>query len=187
VILAMEDLEIYQDQTGIANVLMENNDPVLGFQFELNIDPEVGTVLSASPTTRTTGWMISFSDSLIIGFSLEQAEISPGTGPVVAIEVMAGVADTTGMCLGNEIISTYSGVQLPSEIQGCGSLVVLTGMPGDLDQNGSVDVLDIVMVIGIIFGDDASEYQLWAADVNGSGTIDVLDIVLLVDLILNGG
>ena len=57
---------------------------------------------------------------------------------------------------------------------------------GDLNCNQIVDVVDIIAVVNIIFGnpDDYSEYQLWAADVNGNEIIDVVDIIAIVNFIL---
>ncbi|MBC8196400.1 MAG: T9SS C-terminal target domain-containing protein [Candidatus Marinimicrobia bacterium] len=57
-------------------------------------------------------------------------------------------------------------------------------MLGDLNQDGTINILDIVRVVAIILDDDPTEYELWAGDVNGDGEIDVLDIVLLIGIIL---
>ena len=57
---------------------------------------------------------------------------------------------------------------------------------GDLNQDGIVDVLDLVMVINIIIGNlDPSSIQLISGDLNNDGTIDVLDVVQLVNTILD--
>ncbi|NOZ08801.1 MAG: hypothetical protein GXO91_08010 [FCB group bacterium] len=59
------------------------------------------------------------------------------------------------------------------------------GILGDMDQNNSLDVLDIVSVVGIVLGNiTPTEYQLWAADINQDGSVNVLDIVELVSIIL---
>ena len=57
-------------------------------------------------------------------------------------------------------------------------------IPGDLDLSGIVDILDVVIVVDIIFGEPATDYQLWAADLNGDGMVDILDIIMIVDIIL---
>ena len=59
-------------------------------------------------------------------------------------------------------------------------------MLGDLNNDGGVDVLDVVTMVDIILGGtDADDYQMIAGDLNSDGTIDVLDVVGVVDLILN--
>lgn len=60
-------------------------------------------------------------------------------------------------------------------------------MAGDLDLDGSVNVNDIVLAVGIIIGQIPGDaYQLWAGDYNADGELNVIDIVAIVDLILNG-
>ena len=60
-----------------------------------------------------------------------------------------------------------------------------TGIVGDLNQDGLVNVQDIILSINIILGDSPSDYELWSGDLNQDGVIDILDIVLLINLILS--
>ena len=55
----------------------------------------------------------------------------------------------------------------------------------DVNQDGSVDVLDLVVTIGIILDTlETNPDQECAADVNEDGGIDVLDIVTIISYIL---
>lgn len=56
------------------------------------------------------------------------------------------------------------------------------GLTGDINQDGEVNILDVVLTINIIL---SGEYNA-PADLNGDGNVDVLDVVLLVNLILEG-
>ncbi len=57
--------------------------------------------------------------------------------------------------------------------------------PGDVNNDGVIDVLDVVRCVAIIMGDiEPTEYELWAGDVNGDEMMDVLDIVIIVDYIM---
>jgi len=59
-------------------------------------------------------------------------------------------------------------------------------LAGDLNNDGSLDVLDIVTMVGIIIGDIApSPFQQSIGDMNGDSLIDVLDVVMLVNQIVN--
>ena len=58
------------------------------------------------------------------------------------------------------------------------------GIMGDLNQDGLINVQDIILSINIILGATPSDYQLWSGDLNQDGVIDILDIVLLINLIL---
>ena len=58
--------------------------------------------------------------------------------------------------------------------------------PGDVNFDGAIDVLDVVLVVNFVLeaaAPDAMEQQ--AADVNSDNQLDVLDVVLIVNLILD--
>jgi uncharacterized protein (TIGR02145 family) len=67
-----------------------------------------------------------------------------------------------------------------------GVVPILANIPGDFNQDSSVDVLDIVMIVDLIlYTEDPSEYEVLLGDLNDDGGIDVVDIVILVALILD--
>jgi len=59
---------------------------------------------------------------------------------------------------------------------------------GDVNQDGSVDILDIVRTVNIVLEvpPEPSEYELWAADVNADADINILDVVVEVEFVLGG-
>ena len=58
-------------------------------------------------------------------------------------------------------------------------------MDGDVDINGDLNVLDVVILINFILETDAPDSdQFDAGDINGDGVLNVLDVVSLVNLIL---
>ena len=63
---------------------------------------------------------------------------------------------------------------------------ILSGIiPGDVNLDGSVNVQDIVMAVGIILGNvQPDDFQMYAADVNGDTEIDILDIISMINIIL---
>ena len=57
---------------------------------------------------------------------------------------------------------------------------------GDANQDGVLDVIDVVMIIGFILNNSVpSDIEFLISDVNQDGSLDVLDIVFLVDQILH--
>jgi len=58
--------------------------------------------------------------------------------------------------------------------------------PGDINDDGGLDVSDLVRLVAIILGngDTPSDVELCASDVNGDGQSTVQDVVNLVDTIL---
>jgi len=76
-------------------------------------------------------------------------------------------------------------------INDCGSseLTCDTGFSatpqGDVNDDGTIDVLDVVIVIGIIIETHIpTDDELSTADINGDGSVDVSDIVILVNTIV---
>ena len=61
------------------------------------------------------------------------------------------------------------------------NVIANNSLLGDINQDGSVNVLDIVSLINIILDETPSNES---SDINEDGTINVLDIVLLVNIIL---
>ena len=58
-------------------------------------------------------------------------------------------------------------------------------LPGDVNFDSEVDVVDIVMIIGFIMDNsNPSEYQLYLSDLNQDGTLDVMDIIIIVNTII---
>ena len=55
---------------------------------------------------------------------------------------------------------------------------------GDLNEDNSIDVLDVIVMVGIVLGNDPIDCQEWSSDINEDGLIDVLDVVQLVNIIL---
>ena len=52
---------------------------------------------------------------------------------------------------------------------------------GDTNTDGSVDVLDVVLIVNQILNDDYNNI----GDLNSDDSLDVIDIVLLMDIILD--
>lgn len=57
---------------------------------------------------------------------------------------------------------------------------------GDVNNDGSVDVVDIVLAVDIILTDGVNygDYELWAGDVNADLEVNVQDIVVIVNVVL---
>ena len=57
---------------------------------------------------------------------------------------------------------------------------------GDANLDGSIDVLDVVVLVNYILGNISfDENQIIISDTNQDGSLDVMDIVILVDSILD--
>ena len=57
---------------------------------------------------------------------------------------------------------------------------------GDINSDGSIDILDIVLVVNIILGVlDPTDIQQGASDINSDGVVNILDVVQIVNIILS--
>jgi len=57
---------------------------------------------------------------------------------------------------------------------------------GDVNQDNSVDILDVVMIVQFVIGNtSATDQQQLIADVNMDGSINVLDIIGIIDSIID--
>ena len=57
-----------------------------------------------------------------------------------------------------------------------------SGIQGDVNNDGEVDVLDVVVLVNIILGFESPSQ---GADVNYDGAINIQDIVTLINIILD--
>ena len=56
---------------------------------------------------------------------------------------------------------------------------------GDVNFDGEINVLDVVLLVSFILTEETNELEYVASDLNEDGFLNVLDIVLLIDMILN--
>jgi hypothetical protein len=133
-----------------------------------------------------------FTDVYIINLSVEEecADLSGISFPECGIEIGFGYIDGECQTMYCSPIDGY-GVDwsnwIYNTIEECGE-VCGTNNPitlGDINFDGDINVLDVVLLVSFILGDPTDEYEHMAADINGDSSIDVLDAVLLIEMILN--
>ncbi len=57
---------------------------------------------------------------------------------------------------------------------------------GDINDDSSIDVLDVVAIVNIIMGYlNPTPSQIWASDLNNDNQINIQDVILLVSMILD--
>ena len=63
-----------------------------------------------------------------------------------------------------------------------GNYCPYTGTLGDINEDETIDVLDVVSMVNIIIGNSQTSN---AADMNSDGTVNILDVIILINLILS--
>jgi len=56
---------------------------------------------------------------------------------------------------------------------------------GDVNFDGDINILDVVLLVSFILGDPTNEYEYIAGDINQDSLLNVLDIILLIEMIFN--
>ena len=93
-----------------------------------------------------------------------------------------GSGETT-LCLSDGIVSSQDAIPLNVSYGDC--IIFSGGILGDVNSDGSVNVLDVVLMVNFILDQgQPSISELAAADVNGDGSLNVLDVVNTVNIIL---
>ena len=102
------------------------------------------------------------------------------TGDIWALEYDGEAENTHLLTTGINI--TAFGVDENEELLFCGNSEIfkLTSSLGDINDDGGIDVLDIVSLINLILNEG---YQS-NADINEDGNLNVLDVVSLINVIL---
>ena len=57
-------------------------------------------------------------------------------------------------------------------------------IPGDANNDGTVNAADIVEVVNYIMGTPSDNYNEGGADANGDGVVNAADIVAIVNMIM---
>ena len=94
------------------DVWMANDEPVAGFQFDVD---GVSVTGASGGSAQNSGFTISTGGSTILGFSFSGATIPSGDGPLVTIS-FSGF--NTEICLSGPVLSNSSGQALSVDIQG---------------------------------------------------------------------
>ena len=59
------------------------------------------------------------------------------------------------------------------------------GILGDVNQDGIINILDVVSAVNFVIGQvEPSDYEFWATDINSDNLLNVLDIVQMINIVL---
>ena len=57
---------------------------------------------------------------------------------------------------------------------------------GDINSDGNIDVLDVIVVVNIILGSYQPDYlELSLSDLNNDSVVDILDIIIITNNLIN--
>ena len=140
----------------------------------LTLENDGGEIILEWNANTETDFQNYFIYSRIFGLEWDEdvdsttASIYVYEFPEETMEYAVTAVDSTGNESGMSNIVTSSG-----------------GLSGDVNQDGTVDVLDIIRVVYFILElETPTSYEFWAGDINGDESLDILDVVAIVNIIL---
>ena len=81
------------------------------------------------------------------------------------------------------VSAVYDSSQSQISSESCAASSLVDFIPGDVNTDNILNVLDIVIMVNMIFGLESPNYQV--ADVNDDGLINVLDVIVVINDILD--
>lgn len=192
-VISMENGIIPSGSQNSFDIDLNNSYGIVGFQLELVDSPNYLSVVDVLTTSRTETFEIfsnEYGGSLFVaGYQPELLEMEPGTGPILEIIFSANEIEEDqiiNMDFQNVILSDSNAQEVISYGTDCQITISTSLMPGDLNSDSVLNILDIVILINIILDViEPTPYQVAVGDINADGEINVVDIVLLVNLILD--
>lgn len=104
------------------------------------------------------------------------------TFDVTTSEEFAGEAT---IALRGTMFTTEAGVEVTFDAEECTVSLPATGLLGDVNCDGFVNITDAILFINSILNDDVSAINIGNADVNGDNDINITDIIALINIVLN--
>jgi len=165
---------------------------IAAVQTDVIFDTSSFVITDVRATDRTNMLSIfqysHFENGIRIAFTGLGLYVTPGSGPVALIifDVNEGMTGEHPLIIDEPIAADPLGIMmfcLPRH----GTVTSFTGTAGDIDNNNTIDILDVVLGVRIMLGlnPNPTPRELAAADCNGNGIIGIYDILGIVNVILN--
>ncbi len=175
---------------GLANGLEIPGSQEIVFMVMLYSNTATGEVLTFRYWDAANGIVsippetLEFSPNMIVGSVLDPLSVNVTELGFDCAGVYGGTAefDSCGVCAGGT-----TGNIPNADMDYCGVCFGDSSCPGDGDLNddGSLDILDAVRLVSIIMGEvQGNAYENWSGDANGDGAIDILDVIVIMTVIM---
>ena len=185
--ISIENLNITSSNTngnapnGTFDIVVESDYDIGGFQFEVygaTIDSFSGGA------AEQNGFSTSASLTTVIGFSLTGGVIPQGEYTLLSDISFFDSQSLGKICLSDGVIADVQAQQIPIVYGDCQSLFVQ--MPGDINHDGLVDVLDVILTVSQIIDESTIDQEdFWIIDLNDDMEINISDVIMLINIILS--
>ena len=199
--LTVTDMTQCSGGRGVLNVLLTDEETIMGFQFDLELPAGVtvaesdGKLLAALTGNAVNTHSISSSK---VGDGLYRFVVAPqgsraisqanGDGMTITIDVDDDVATGTyDMTIKDIEMTVKKAGNVYEDIHPKNSTATLTvteAMMGDVNGDGRVSVTDVISMNSYILEEEPAQFIRKVADLNGDGKVTITDMVQVIDIIL---
>lgn len=199
--LTVTDMTQCSGGRGVLNVLLTDEETIMGFQFDLQLPDGVtvaenGSNLMAALTGNAVNTHSISSSKVSDG--LYRFVVTPqgnraissasGDGMTITIDVADNVAVRTYTMTIKDIEMTvkkagnvYEDIHPKNSTA---SLTVTEAVMGDVNGDGRVSVTDVISMNSYILEEEPAQFIRKVADLNGDGKVTITDMVQVIDIIL---
>ena len=200
--LTVTDMTQCSGGRGVLNVLLSDEETIMGFQFDLELPAGVTVAEDANNKlmAQLTGNAVnthSISSSKISD-GLYRFVVTPqgsraisnasGDGMTITIDVADEVATGTYQMTIKDIEMTVRKAgNVYEDIHPKNSTATLTvteAVMGDVNGDGRVSVTDVISMNSYILEEEPAQFIRKVADLNNDGKVTITDMVLVIDIIL---
>ncbi len=199
--LTVTDMTQCSGGRGTLNVLLTNEETIMGFQFDLQLPAGVtvgekdGKLLAQLTGNAVNTHSISSSK---VSDGLYRFVVTPqgsraisqanGDGMTITIDVADNVAvGTYTMTIKDIEMTVKKAGNVYEDIHPKNSTATLTvteAVMGDVNGDGRVSVTDVISMNSYILEEEPAQFIRKVADLNGDGKVTITDLVQVIDIIL---
>ncbi|MBO5748112.1 MAG: Ig-like domain-containing protein, partial [Muribaculaceae bacterium] len=196
--LSGKTINTYSGASERVSVEMTNEQAITAFQCDIylpdgisiaTIDGEYDINLSSRAKSSHSLSCVEQSDGSIrlLCYSMSLATFSGNEGELFDInfDISKEIEGEYQVLIGNIVLTDK--VQNEYKSSTTIDFNVKAYVPADVNNDGSINVTDVVATASYILGLDTKKFIFEAADMNKDGVINVTDIVGIASIILNGG
>lgn len=199
--LTVTDMTQCSGGRGVLNVLLSDEETVMGFQFDLEL-PDGVTVAESEGTllAQLTGNAVNTHSisSNKVGEGLYRFVVTPqgsraisnadGGGMTITVDVADEMpTGTYAMVIKDIEMTVKKAGNVYEDIHPKNSTATLTiteAMMGDVNGDGRVSVTDVISMNSYILEEEPAQFIRKVADLNGDGKVTITDLVQVIDIIL---
>lgn len=199
--LTVTDMTQCSGGRGLLNVLLSDEETIMGFQFDLEL-PAGATVAEKDSKllAQLTGNAVNTHSisSTKVSDGLYRFVVTPqgnraisnesGDGMTISIDVADDVAiGTYDMTIKDIEMTVRKAGNVYEDIHpknNTATLTVTEAMMGDVNGDGRVSVTDVISMNSYILEEEPAQFIRKVADLNNDGKVTITDMVQVIDIIL---